>query len=400
MKRLIVLLGLCLSTSAVIAQAPAPTELERYAAEGQKALAERRWADAARAYEKLRELSPETAEVHAQLGMIYFQQNDFARAVPPLRQAQKLKPGLPNVDVLLAMCLSELGQYKEALPGLQKGFGQAADAALRRVSGLQLQRTYTGLGQDDKAVEVALQLTRLYKDDPEILYHSGRLISNYAYLLTMRLAEVAPASVWMHQAAGEANESIKNYDSALEEYQKVLALAPGRPGVHYRIGRVYLARARPPLSEADAEAHAAREFEQELAVDPTNADAAYELGELARKAGELDKARELFATAVEHYPEFEEGLVGLGRVLVAQGKAELALASLKKAVAINPKDDVAQFQIYQAYRALGQGEEAQKAQAEFQRLRAQKREAERRDLLRAHVVTQQELDAELKSTPP
>jgi Tfp pilus assembly protein PilF len=87
-------------------------------------------------------------------------------------------------------------------------------------------------------------------------------------------------------------------------------------------------------------------------------------------------------------------------VLVAQGKAELALAPLKKAVAINPKDDVAHFQIYQAYRALGQGEAAQKAQAEFQRLRAQKREAERRDLLRAHVVTQQELDAELKTTPP
>jgi tetratricopeptide (TPR) repeat protein len=400
MKRLIVLLGFCLSTPSVVAQAPAPTELERNAAEGQKALGERRWADAARAYERLRELSPETAEVHAQLGMIYFQQNDFARAVPPLRQAQKLKPGLPNVDVLLAMCLSELGQFKEAVPGLQKGFGQSADASLRRISGLQLQRTYTGLAQDDKAVEVALQLTRLYKDDPEILYHSGRLISNYAYLLTMRLAEVAPASVWMHQAAGEANESIKNYDSALEEYQKVLALVPGRPGVHFRLGRVYLARARPPFSEADAEAHAAREFEQELAIDPTNADAAYELGELARKAGELDKARELFAAAVKHYPEFEEGLVGLGRVLVAQGKAELALAPLKKAVAINPKDDVAHFQIYQAYRALGQGEAAQKAQAEFQRLRAQKREAERRDLLRAHVVTQQELDAELKTTPP
>jgi tetratricopeptide (TPR) repeat protein len=249
-------------------------------------------------------------------------------------------------------------------------------------------------------VEVALQLTRLFKDDPEILYHSGRLISNYAYLLTMRLAEVAPASVWMHQAAGEANESIKNYDSALEEYKKVLALAPGRPGVHYRIGRVYLARARPPFSEADAEAQAARAFEQELAVDPTNADAAYELGELSRKAGDLDKARELFTSAVEHYPEFEEGLVGLGRVLVSQGKPELALVPLKKAVAINPKDDVAHFQIYQAYRALGNGAEAQKAQAEFQRLRAQKRETERRDLLRAHVVTQQELDAELKTTPP
>src|SRR5262245_47522592 len=167
MKRLMVFVGLLLAGTRGLAQAPAPETLERYAEEGQKALADRRWADAARAFEKLRELSPETAEVHAQLGMIYFQQREFARAVPALRQALKLKPGLPSADVLLAMCLSELGQYKEALPGLQKGFRQTADPALRRMTGLHLQRSYTGLGQDDKAVEVALELTRLYKADPE-----------------------------------------------------------------------------------------------------------------------------------------------------------------------------------------------------------------------------------------
>jgi tetratricopeptide (TPR) repeat protein len=398
MKPLVVLLGLCLAGSGLLAQTPDPAALERYAGEGQKALAERRWADAARAYEKLRELSPGTAEVHAQLGMIYFQQQAFARAVPSLRQALKLKPGLPNVDILLAMCLSELGQYKEALPGLQKGFGQSSDVALRRATGLQLQRTYTGLGQDDKAVEVALQLTRLFKDDPEVLYHTGRLFSNYAYLMTMRLAEVAPTSVWMHQAAGEANESLGSYDAALDEYRKVLALAPGRAGIHYRLGRVFLARARPPLSEADAEANAAREFEQELLIDPTNADATYELGEIRRRSGDLDKARELFELAVKSYPEFEQGLVGLGRVLIAQGKADLAVAPLTKAVSLNPDDDVAYFQLYQAHRTLGHLLEQEKAQAEFQRLRTRKREQERLDLLRQHVVTQQELDAQ--ATPP
>jgi tetratricopeptide (TPR) repeat protein len=398
MQRLIVVLGLCLAGSPVLAQTPEPGELERYAGEGQKALAERRWADAARAYEKLRELSPETAEVHAQLGMIYFQQHDFARAVPALRQALKLKPGLPNVDILLAMCLSELGQYEKALPGLQKGFGQSSDAALRRMTGLQLQRSYTGLGQDDKAVEVALQLTRLYKDDPEVLYHTGRLFSNYAYLMTMRLAEVAPTSVWMHQAAGEANESLANHDAALDEYRKVLALAPDRPGIHYRLGRVFLARARPPLSEAGAEAQAAKEFEEELRLDPTNADAAYELGELRRKADDLNGARKLFAMAVDHYPEFEQGLVGLGRVLIAQGHPDLALPHLAKAAGLAPEDDVAFFHLWQAHRALGHADEARRAQAEFQRLRTRKREQERLDLLRQHVVTQQELDAQ--TTPP
>jgi tetratricopeptide (TPR) repeat protein len=397
MKRLVVVLGLGLAGSAALAQAPDPGELERYAADGQEALAERRFGDAARAFEKLRELSPETAEIHAQLGMIRFQQREFAQAVPALREALKLKPGLPNVDVLLAMCLSEIGRHEEALPGLQKGFGQSS-GAMQRATGLALQRSYSGLGQDHEATQVALELTRSHPEDPEVLYHAGRLISNYAYLLTLRLAEVAPTSAWTHQAAGEANESMRNYDGAVDDYRRVLAVDPDRPGIHYRLGRVYLARARPPRSEADAEAHAAREFEQELQIDPTNANAAYELGELVRKAGELDRARELFSLAVEHYPEFEQGLVGLGRVLIAQGSPGAALPHLVKAAALDPENDVAYFHLWQAHRALGHTEEEKKAQVEFLRLRNQKREQERRALLRQHVVTQQELEEQM--TPP
>jgi tetratricopeptide (TPR) repeat protein len=181
-------------------------QLDRYAEEAQRALSEQRYDDAARAFEKLRELSPQTAEVHAQLGAIYFQQHAFAKAVPSLRQALKLKPDLPKVDVLLALCLSELGQFKEAVPGLRKAFSQTEDAPLRRLGGLQLQRAYTDLEQDDKAVEVALELGRLYPDDPEVLYYGGRLFSNFAYLQTLKLRKVAPDSVFMHQAMGEANE--------------------------------------------------------------------------------------------------------------------------------------------------------------------------------------------------
>jgi tetratricopeptide (TPR) repeat protein len=177
MRRLILLLtSLGVAAPSIQAQTADAPQLDRYAQEAQRALTERRYDDAARAYEKLRELSPQTAEVHAQLGAVYFQQRAFAKAVPSLRQALKLKADLPNVDVLLALCLSELGHFKEAVPGLRKAFNQKADATLRRLGGLQLQRAYTGLEQDDKAVEVALELSRLYPDDPEVLYHGGRLL--------------------------------------------------------------------------------------------------------------------------------------------------------------------------------------------------------------------------------
>jgi thioredoxin-like negative regulator of GroEL len=53
---------------------------QRYFEEGEKALAEGRYGDAERAYEKLRELAPNMAEAHARLGLIYYQQGKFEQA--------------------------------------------------------------------------------------------------------------------------------------------------------------------------------------------------------------------------------------------------------------------------------------------------------------------------------
>jgi tetratricopeptide (TPR) repeat protein len=388
------LLGLLLAAfTPALAQSTDEAQMQRLAQEGARALAEHRYADAEQTYEKLRRLAPNTAEIHAQLGLAYFQQGKFAQAAPAFQQALKLKPTLPNLDLLLAMSLSELGKYEEALPALQKGFKRSTDAALKRSAGLQLQRAYTGLRQDDKAVEVALELVRLYPKDPEALYHAGRLFANYAYLSTVKLAEVAPDSLWLHLAAGEANESQGRFDAAIQEYKQVLSLQPNRPGVHYRIGRALLARAKQSTDDTVSETEALKEFGQELRLDPTNANAAYEAGEIHRKSARFDQALDLFSQAVKHYPDFEEALVGLGRTLLSSGKAEESLAPLRRSVALNAANEVSWFQLAQAQRALGNAAEQQKALAEFQRLRELKaRQAENNGLTRREV-TKQSLDA-------
>ncbi|MEO8078675.1 MAG: tetratricopeptide repeat protein, partial [Acidobacteriota bacterium] len=306
-----------------------PAEIQALFQQGERALAEHRYADAEQAYLRMRQLQPAVAEVHARLGLIYFQQGRFAEALPPLQRALQLKPALPNVGALLAMSLSEIGRHDEALPGLEKAFHQSADPALRRMAGLHLQRSYTDLGRDRDAVVVALDLSRLYPDDPEVLYHTGRLFGNYAYLQTVKLARIAPDSVWLHQAAGEANESQGQLDEAISQYRQVLALAPNRPGIHFRLGRVLLTRSGQAMADPAAESDAVKEFGMELQIDPTNADAAYEIGEAMRKAGHVDKAIESFRRAVDAYPAFEAALVGLGRALVAAGDAGNALPPLQ-----------------------------------------------------------------------
>jgi tetratricopeptide (TPR) repeat protein len=183
---------LFLTASCVLPQSASANREQQAFEQGEKALAEGRYAEAEAAYEKLRELTPGLAEVHARLGLIFFQQKKFAQALPELRQALKLKPSLPNTDVLLAMSLSELGHYSEALPGLEKGFHRSTDAALKRMAGLQLERAYTSLQRDSKAVEVALELNRLYPEDPEVLYHTGQLFGNFRKCRLLRFGGIKP----------------------------------------------------------------------------------------------------------------------------------------------------------------------------------------------------------------
>jgi len=375
-------------------QASGSSATDRYAEEGQRALAEGRLQDAGKAYEKLRVLEPGVAEVHANLGLIYFQEGRFDDAVLAMRQALKLNPNLTRIDSLLAVSLSELGRYNDAVRGLERGFHRATDPDIKRTCGLHLLRTYSGLRQDRKAVETALELGQLYPDDPEILYHTGKIYGNFAFLTMQKLAQVAPASIWRHQTLAEASESQGSYDTAISEYRQVLAADAHRPGIHYRIGRTLLARSRQTASSDDAN-EALKEFERELEIDPTNASAAYEIGEAHRNAGQLEEAQKFFDLALKYYPDFEEAHLGLGAALTSLQKPELALPHIQKAVALNGQNEVAWYRLSQVQGMLGNTGEQQKAFAEFQRLRTQKSNQEEagKQISSTDEVTKQTVDS-------
>jgi tetratricopeptide (TPR) repeat protein len=361
---------LVLSCASSLAQGSQDETLQQYSQAGQQALAAGHYDEAESDFTKLLAIDPDIAEIHATLGLVYFQEKKFDQAVPELRRALRLKPGLTRASTLLAMSLSEVGEYPQALPGLEKGFHQAPDADTKRMCGLQLMRTYTGLQRDRDAVTIALELNRLFPNDPEILYHTSRIYGNIAYLTLHKLEAVAPTSIWRHQAVAEAFESEGSTNLAVGEYREVLKLDPQRVKIHYRIGRTLLARWQLTHLPEDR-AEAAREFEQELQLDRGNANALYELAEIHRQMNELDQAQQFFEAALKYYPDFEQAQLGLATTLMAQRKPDLALPYLQKAVTLDAEDEVAWYRLSQANRALGNKDEQQKALAQFQRVRSQ-----------------------------
>ena len=390
-----VVLVLCLSMPCLLGQSTNDELVQKYAEAGQNAMASGHYAEAEKNFVALEKLQPSVAEVHATLGVIYFTQKKFDKAVAQIRQAEKLKPGLPNLNTLLALSLSELGQYEEALPNLETGFQQATEPSVKRMCGLQLMRAYSGLQRDSQAVDVALKLDSAFPNDPEVLYQTSRVYGNSAFLNMQKLRREAPNSVWRHLAAGEAYESQGLHNEAINEYRQVLLLEPRRLGVHYRIGRTLLARSQQANSPADI-AEARKEFEEELALDARNGNATYELAEIHRNAGELDQAQKLFESVLENYPGFEEAHLGLAAVLMAEQKPGPAKIQLEKAIELNPGNEVSWYRLAQVDKSLGDTAGQQKALAEYQQLRQKARAQSDRVLDPANEVTRQELDSSAK----
>ena len=111
-----------------------------------------------------------------------------------------------------------------------------------------------------------------------------------------------------------------------------------------------------------------KEFNAELANDPRNGNAAYELAYLQAEGGNTAAAAEQYEKLIRMYPDFEEALVGLAGIDLANQKAGEAVPLLERAVKLRPDDEVAWWRLAQADRAVGNREGQQKALATFNKL--------------------------------
>jgi len=362
----ILLLSVVASTPVAIAFTPAsqeasPNSPAQLAAEAQSALAAGDDARATTALEKLIKLEPGVGELHANLGTAYYFSGRYSDAAREYRQALNLKPSLTNAHYLLGASLAENGECEQAVTYLEKDFTRASDAPLKRTIGADAVRCEMTLGQIDRAADLLPALSRQFPDDPEVLYLSGHVYSELATRASERLLETAPASYQAHQFNAEVLEMQGKRDDAMAEYYKVLSLNPRLPGIHYRLGRLFLTGS-PDNTKLD---EARREFEEELKIDPANAAAEYELGDMALQARQWDAAADHFRRATDAQASFTEALIGLGKSLVSAGRSHDAVAPLEKAVRLDPANPNAHYQLSFAYRRVGRDLDAEKELAAY-----------------------------------
>jgi tetratricopeptide (TPR) repeat protein len=278
----------------------------------------------------------------------------------PSFAAQSAKPTSasdPSASLRKGVELAKEGHCKQALPLLKKAPPQLADRSLKRDAGLAGVRCALFSSQPDAAVDFLRALNRDFPGDPEVLYVSVHAYSGLSTRAAQELARSAPGSYPAQELSAESLELQGKWDEAEKVYQRILKQNPEFPGIHSRLGRLLLSKPNPP---PDVAQQAEREFEEELKIDPSNAEAEYVLGELARQNQQWDDAIKHFSRASQLDAGFGDAFLGLGESLIAAKKFPEAIPPLETAVKLQPANPGAHYNLATAYSRTGRRADADK----------------------------------------
>ena len=291
-------------------------------------------------------------------------------AQQPQRAGSPSPAGTPQANAERAISLASSGHCLEALPLLRKSVRQLSNKELQKKAGLVGVTCAMTHNASDDVLPFLEVLLHEFPRDPEVLYAATHVFSDLSLGTSQQLMREAPFSFQVHELNAEALEAQGKFDQAAAEYRKILELNPLLPGIHARLGRVLLAAPQPT---PEAVTQGKKAFEDELAIDPSNATAEFALGEIAKNDGD-------YAVAIRHYMRatkldsgFSEAYLGLGSALVASKQFEEAIPALESYEKFAPDSPSGHYQLALAYAGAGRKEDANR-EAALQRDTAQRLE--------------------------
>jgi len=309
-------------------------------------------------YEEILRLAPKLGIAYNNLGALYFRQRNFVKAAMVLEQGLKVNPGMASAQALLGISCYEVAEYGRARTSLEaavKANGSDLNAQMYLVKDL--------IALDDaNAAEAMLQKMALRQPkNQEVFYLLAKVHMRLSEQALAQMNDIDPNSVLAHQLSAEVMESMNNYDGAVVQLKKAVALAPALPGNHYKLGHAYW-----DLSQWDL---AMEEFKAEVAVDPGNCKAHWRIGAvILQKNGAPDEALAEIDKALSECPTLSDAHVDRARALAKLDRNQEAAVDLEAAAKATPGDPSVHFLLAKIYRALGRSGEASQQMQLFSKL--------------------------------
>lgn len=274
-------------------------------------------------------------------------------------QAQHSKSALPpaKVSPQQAITLAEQGQCRESISALRKAMAPQVPAEIRKHAGVVGVRCSLTIDDRNATLYFISSLSRDFGQDPDVLYVVVHAYSDLSTRTAQDLARTAPQSIAAHKLNAEALEEQGRWQPAELEYEWMIHKDPSARGTHFLLGRLLLSE---PGAGPDAKERAKKEFLKEIQIDPSNSDAQFILGELAREDQNWDEAISRFSQAAKLNPDFAEAYLGWGASLIGDKKYADAIPPLRTAERLTPENPDIHNALGTALVRTGHKEEAEK----------------------------------------
>jgi tetratricopeptide (TPR) repeat protein len=290
-------------------------------------------------------------------GIAAFDRGDYQAARLNLERA----PDDPRARLFLALTRAATGECEAGLPDLTKGFAGGDD---RRLAGLALAQCHIVGKRFAEAGAIVAQLEKQFPGDADVLYVSADYHMKAWNDAIYRMYRQAPASYRVDQLSAEVFETQGKFTEAIAEYRKAIEKNPKAINLHYRLGRALLQQSHDPAVLDQARA----EFDAELALNPSDAVAEYQVAQILAAGREKAQAAAHFERAAELRPDFPEALIAVAKLRVDTRRYGDAIALLERAVKLQPRNETAHYNLMMAYRKADRPADAEREKGELEKL--------------------------------
>lgn len=256
------------------------------------------------------------------------------------------------------------GDCAGAASDLERDFKATHDKETHRVTGLALAQCRIGAKQFDAAGSVIARLEQEFPSDPDVLYVAANYHMKAWNDAIYRMYQKAPSSYRVDQLSAEVFETQGKYTEAITEYRKAIAKNPKAINLHYRLGRAMLQQSHDPAALEQAR----QEFEAELKLNSSDAVAEYQVAQILAAEQKKTEAAVHFERAAELRPDFPEALIAVAKLRSDAKRYGDAVVLLERAVKLQPRGEIAHYNLMLAYRNSGRAADAQREKAELDRL--------------------------------
>lgn len=292
-------------------QPASDAEIQSHFAAAQQAQRHNDYVTAEKEYKSVVALAPEFAEVHMNLGLVYQLQNRFPEAMTEFRRALKLKPSLTGANFFLGVDYCKMGEGPQAVQYLKTALKASPN---QPEIWLWLATAQEISGDLDAEVATMRQALSSHPKDVDLLYLLGHAYEQLGKQEVARMEKISPESFRKEQFLAESYAASNEWPSAVIHFQNALAAAPQQVGLHVELGEVLL--------HAGKVNQAAREFDEELQLNPQSLRALVRRGEIELIQENIDAALKYWSQAIAIDELQVERILGLREPGFADSSSE------------------------------------------------------------------------------